>query len=374
MLRNVAGNDNSSACGGDSIEQMMSTAAAERARQPEITAGTRTLAAPPRPVAHDQQSQLGRRGPYRQYTLDDVLNGAPNVPRSTLRRYRSRSPDQGFKVIGRPSMLTPYEEYVLVRWVLDCQQAGIAQPPKQIGIKAAEILASRLHPARFATTSGLPGISWWRSFRTRHPELATRQAARTKQSAISALIEHPDLVSRWVAQVQQLLRESGLENRPDRLLNADEHQLKLAALSARSRVVGAAGSVHMRAPAACYREHVTVLPTVSADGRHIVPDFFIFPSGRADEDMMHGCPAGTAIVADGVLCAVPTQTHVHLPDLRPCAGSGYITDRTFLLYLTHLFKHLPRDSDDDTYILFIDQSVSQSQSDSHSLTLSDHDL
>ncbi|KAI5068920.1 hypothetical protein GOP47_0015221 [Adiantum capillus-veneris] len=71
---------------------------------------------------------------------------------------------------GPTTIIPPLEEKALVNWEFQMQDAAHGVTLGSLKLKVAELCQMRATPF----TNGVPGKSWWDSFRRRHPEITFR--------------------------------------------------------------------------------------------------------------------------------------------------------------------------------------------------------
>ncbi|CAK9861575.1 unnamed protein product [Sphagnum jensenii] len=69
---------------------------------------------------------------------------------------------------GPQGVLSDSEEKLVVEWLLQKQEEGVAVSIRQLKLKVAEITKTRQTPF----TKGIPGPTWWKLFKARHPDLS----------------------------------------------------------------------------------------------------------------------------------------------------------------------------------------------------------
>jgi hypothetical protein len=100
---------------------------------------------------------------------------AHNIPPSSLYdhltgKIKKRKRGQG--------VLSQEEEALVVEWILKTQEEGHSVTIQQLKLKVAEITQSR--PTPF--TKGIPGPTWWKLFKARHPDLMIVPEVRVYKS------------------------------------------------------------------------------------------------------------------------------------------------------------------------------------------------
>jgi hypothetical protein len=79
---------------------------------------------------------------------------------------------------GPQGVLSQEEEALVVEWILNTQEEGRSVTIQQLKLKVAEITRTRQTPF----TKGIPGPTWWKLFKARHPDLVIVPEVRVYKS------------------------------------------------------------------------------------------------------------------------------------------------------------------------------------------------
>ncbi len=101
---------------------------------------------------------------------------AHNIPPSSL--YDHLTGKIKKRKRGPQGVLSQEEEALVVEWILKTQEEGHSVTIQQLKLKVAEITQSR--PTPF--TKGIPGPTWWKLFKARHPDLMIVPEVRVYKS------------------------------------------------------------------------------------------------------------------------------------------------------------------------------------------------
>jgi hypothetical protein len=101
---------------------------------------------------------------------------AHNIPPSSL--YDHLTGKIKKRKRGPQGVLSQEEEALVVEWILETQEEGHSVTIQQLKLKVAEITQSR--PTPF--TKGIPGPTWWKLFKARHPDLMIVPEVRVYKS------------------------------------------------------------------------------------------------------------------------------------------------------------------------------------------------
>ncbi|CAM6011913.1 unnamed protein product [Sphagnum balticum] len=123
---------------------------------PTYALPSETHSSPNEAIAAVKQGVMNMRQAARFYnippsSLSDHLKG-----KITKRKY------------GPQGVLSDSEEKLVVEWLLQKQEEGEAVSIRQLKLKVAEITKTRQTPF----TKGIPGPTWWKLFKARHPDLS----------------------------------------------------------------------------------------------------------------------------------------------------------------------------------------------------------
>jgi Tc5 transposase DNA-binding domain len=199
----------------------------------------------------------------KEATPTDIENDY-SIPRPTLARHLAAyQAGSRIRKVGSPTWLDPADENALVQWTLLLARLGWPPTKEIIIAKAAAIARKRGKP--FETKDGLPGKNWWSDFKERHKSEMDWQ----KMKRVSFQHRHSctrETLNEFYDVFEGVARDFGIDDQ--HLFNLDESGLSRG--GGRSHVAVPKGeqaeSVHSD-----WREHITVLTCVRADGYRIPP-------------------------------------------------------------------------------------------------------
>ncbi|XP_073991864.1 uncharacterized protein [Rhodnius prolixus] len=142
-----------------------------------------------------------------------------SVPRVTL-MYKVKGISPVSRRMGPSTVLTSEEEEVLVLWISSVARAGFPITKTQLLMSVRQLIKKLDRPNPFS--NNLPGKSWYKGFRNRHPETATRISENLTVSR--ANVTNASLKA-WYDEVSRYMNEEGIADvleEPARLFNADE--------------------------------------------------------------------------------------------------------------------------------------------------------
>lgn len=201
----------------------------QRVRQSSVHGGGSFASQPSQPQStHSEpspscrQSQLAESGrPLRRlkngnwtaeslrHAIGDIDDGVPiraasrmhGIPASSLRDHLMGRTVGRHR--GRPGVLSFEEEELLVQWISKMQDIGHPVSITQCRLKVAEITQFRATPFQ----NGVPGQSWVKWFKRRHPELSLRHSQGLEASRARGLC--PDSVASFYANLSLLYSTHG---------------------------------------------------------------------------------------------------------------------------------------------------------------------
>lgn len=182
---------------------------------------------------------------------------------------------------GRPSVLTPDEERVIVQRLMYCARRGAALGYDALSYMMAKIAADG---RRNGFANGIPSQDTLRAFRARHRELTFRsQESKEKAKLNAENFNHVDRFFRILDDIGE--RCPGILSNPNRIWNMDETAID-GTWGKKEKVFTASDS-HKGGFRACSRskganKHVTAVVCVSASGLKTDP-FFIVQGKRLNE-------------------------------------------------------------------------------------------
>ena len=118
------------------------------------------------------------------------------IPRSTLREHYFGK--RKSRKIGPKCVLTMVKERQLVQYLEEMVRISCPLNPTQLKLKVAEMTQTRMIPFR----NGIPGKSWIRWFKNRHPELVLRSPQPLDMNRAKAL--NPTNVAQFYANLEDL--------------------------------------------------------------------------------------------------------------------------------------------------------------------------
>ena len=124
---------------------------------------------------------------------------------------------------GPSTVLTAEEESALAAYLYMAKHGFPLTSKMAMGFAWAVSFRSGTQ-GRFNLETG-PGKHWWRSFRSRHPELTLRTADNLERSRANALTR--EVVDQYFECLKVTLKQNNLLNVPRQLFNCDETFLPL---------------------------------------------------------------------------------------------------------------------------------------------------
>lgn len=237
-----------------------------------------------------------------------------NVPFSTLRRRveRMRRGEAGEVKKGGRTLLPEHVERKLVAWILEMADKGLGVSKAEVGMKVREMVdtSGANHPFR----EGVPGRKWWNLFLARWPQLAERKAQTLDKGRAMAL--NAEALNGFFVNVRQVVEEHDLG--PADIYNCDETSFVAAVTEGGFKVLCLRGAKRVYRRGASYRENITYMETVCADGSRL-PGYFIFKGSRFSENYIVNCEEGAAMSVQ---------------------ENGWIDQDLAVGFLDHMRKHL----------------------------------
>lgn len=228
-----------------------------------------------------ESKQLGVRAASRDY----------GIPLRTLVR-RIQANNSVIGPLGPHSHLGTDAETKLVDHIKKLQQRGFA-PSRRDVQEMAFCLAEKLGVKhRFNTELERAGTHWFLSFMKRHKDLSIRMAEGV--SVYRAKGMNREDVGNYLKQLEKLLTEYNLFNKPGHLFNMDESGLQLN--NKPGKVVAAKGTrdVHL-VTAAEKGQTITVVACCNAEG-NFLPPYCIFKGTYKKPEFEDGMPPGSKVV------------------------------------------------------------------------------
>ena len=187
----------------------------------------------------------------------------------TLSRQRSKA-----------SVLKANEEKKLVDYIFQMQDLGHPLTVAELRLKVALATQTRFTPW---SAIGLPGKSWLRRFRIRHPKIATRKSQGLDVSRARALC--PIIAESLYANLEQLYNAHNYP--PSHIWNCDESGVQVER-SRGATILAKRGSKSVHSVEPDQREHLSVLSCINVGGGSI-PNFYILKGTYFLQDYIVGC-------------------------------------------------------------------------------------
>ena len=199
-----------------------------------------------------------------------------NIPRKTLDDRIKGRVRHGSRP-GPSTALTAEDEDALATYLLYMAERGFPLTSNMAMAFAWAIARRSGTQNRFDSELG-PGKHWWRSFRTRHPQLTLRTADNLERSRANAL--NKQVVDNYFETLKVTLETNNLVNTPRQLFNCDETFLPLNISS--EKVIARKNAQHVYSQSRGTSEHITLLCGASAAGMALPPMIIFskaFPGG-----------------------------------------------------------------------------------------------
>ena len=188
------------------------------------------------------------------------------------------------KTIGRRRGVKPTlqhdEEEKLVDYLFKMQDLGHPLTPLQLRLKVAQATQTRETPW---SAGGVPGRSWLRNFKHRHPELATRKSQPLEVARARGLCQ--STVSSLYHNLEDLYTTFNYP--PSHIWNCDESGVQ-AGRGGGATVLAKVGSKSVHTIEPDQREHLSVLSCINANGGKI-PNFYILKGTYFLKDYVRDC-------------------------------------------------------------------------------------
>ena len=199
-----------------------------------------------------------------------------NIPRKTLDDRIKGRVRHGSRP-GPSTALTAEDEDALATYLLYMAERGFPLTSNMAMAFAWAIARRSGTQNRFDSELG-PGKHWWRSFRTRHPQLTLHTADNLERSRANAL--NKQVVDNYFETLKVTLETNNLVNTPRQLFNCDETFLPLNISS--EKVIARKNAQHVYSQSRGTSEHITLLCGASAAGMALPPMIIFskaFPGG-----------------------------------------------------------------------------------------------
>ena len=202
-------------------------------------------------------------------------------------------------------------ENSIVMWAVECSKRGFGKTGKQIRQQVKQLL-----DASGRTLFGddnLPSIGWLQRLRARYPEVKFKKTEGLEEARSRYASEEG--IRNWFVGYQKMLREEGITS-PSQIFNCDESGF---ALQHKGRIVlcerESKSNYHVQSNS---KEQITVLVTISADGRSLPP--FVLWGGRAGSEKH-----------------VPYTLKLPKPSISEVSEKGWMTKEAFYMYMEKVF-------------------------------------
>ena len=188
------------------------------------------------------------------------------------------------KVVGRKrgtkTILSQEEEEKLIEYCFKMQDLGHPLTSGQLRLKVAQATQTRDTPW---SASGVPGKSWLRSFKARHPDLVSRKSQPLELNRARGLC--PRTAATLYSNLADLYNT--FKYPPAHIWNCDESGVQ-AGRSGGATVLAKLGSKNVHAIEPDSREHLSVLSCINAAGGKI-PNFYILKGKYFLQDYVRKC-------------------------------------------------------------------------------------
>jgi hypothetical protein len=204
------------------------------------------------------------------------------------------------RILGRkrdlPTVLQPEEENALTTYMAKIQEYGHLLSMQQLRLRVAAITQERVTPFR----GGLPGDSWVRWFKKRHPHLILRTSQGLEFARAKGLC--PENVASFYINLEHMYMTHNYP--PENIWNCDKSGAQVGR-NGGGLVWALRGSrtVHFLMPNE--REWVIVLSCINAS-RQSIPGFYIFRGKRVMMNYIQNCENGAtmAMQPEGWMIAI----------------------------------------------------------------------
>ena len=186
---------------------------------------------------------------------------------------------------GPPTILKEDEESALETYMERMQNCGHPLSMEDLRLKVALITQERVTPFR----DGIPGDSWVRWFKKRHPDLIMRQSQGLEFARAKGLCA--ENVASFYNNLEQAYQTHNYP--PEHIWNCDESGAQ-AGRNGGGLVWAKKGSKTVHSLMPNEREWLTVLSCVNASGESI-PAFYIFKGKRMRENYIAKCEDGASM-------------------------------------------------------------------------------
>ncbi|KAJ2923330.1 hypothetical protein H1R20_g13763, partial [Candolleomyces eurysporus] len=214
----------------------------------------------------------GKKTSYR------VVGKKYDVDKSTLQRQVEGKGQTMLEFNATKQKLTPHEESVLVRFILESADRGFPLRHRDI-IQYANVLR---HSRLGSTCEGV-GEAWVYRFLDRHHEHLQPHWSKSLDTQRARSL-NPDAVKSWFDLVEKFIVDAGIA--PENIYGMDESGFPTA-YAGKERVIGARGTKTQHKQGGADRENVTAVVTICADGTQTRP-LLIFKGKNIKESWVKG--------------------------------------------------------------------------------------
>jgi hypothetical protein len=151
-------------------------------------------------------------------------------------------------------LLSPEQEDLLVRWILDLERLG--HPPNHTQIREFVVLICKA-----AGSSPTIGINWVPRFLQRHPDIKSKVGRKIESLRIKNTT--PDALQDWFELFRSI--QDRYKVKPANIWNMDETGIALGVYN-NQRVIGSSTTNYSYVQAPENREWVSIIETISANG------------------------------------------------------------------------------------------------------------
>jgi hypothetical protein len=280
----------------------------------------------------------GRTGNWTNRALKSAISAVEDGGRpKTIARYFGTPPTSLAdhvhgrtlgKKRGPPIVLKQEEENALTIYITKMQEYGHPLSMQQLRLKVATITQERVTLFR----EGIPGDSWIRWFKVRHPELTLRTSQGLEFGRARGLC--PENVASFYRNLEQLYKTHNYL--PNNIWNYDESGARVGRNG--GGLVWAFRSsriVHSLMPNEC--EWITVLSCINTSGQSI-QGFFIYRGKRVMMNYIQHCKDGAtmAMQPEGWMTAILFSTWIsHFIQSLQHRGGISLTNRYLLIVDGH---------------------------------------
>lgn len=139
------------------------------------------------------------------------------IPRATIGDYLRDHSDERSRS-GRAPVVPLHIENEVTKHVLQAAEQGFGVTRQQLLYKVGRMCKDIGLKTPFS--GGIPGKFWWEGFKQRHPEVTLRTPEALSTSRARCM--NPVVVGRYFIDLDKLLKENGIMEKPHLIWNADE--------------------------------------------------------------------------------------------------------------------------------------------------------